>query len=584
MNRAVIGLCAISAFVFAGSGYAADGDWIAPGKEDSLQRFSGLDQINTQNVAGLKVAWTFSLGVERGQESAPIVADGTLFLVTPYPHKVYALDLAREGGALKWQYEPKPDSSAQGVACCDTVNRGPTFDNGTIYLTTLDTHVVALDAATGAERWKVKLGNINRGETMTMAPLVVRGKVIVGNSGGEYGVRGWLQALDASSGRSVWKAYATGSDEDVKIGAAFKPFYPQDRGQNLGISTWPPGAWQQGGGASWGFVSYDDAQNLIFYGTGNPGPWNPNQRPGDNKWTNGVFARDADSGEARWFYQWNPHDLFDWDGINENVLIDREFAGSLRKLLVHPDRNGLLYVLDRTTGEVLSADFYTAVNAHEGLDPVTKRPRIKPDKYPHENVVTRDVCPTAPGAKDWSPSAYSPETGFLYVPHNNLCMDWESSTANYIAGTPYVGAELRMKPGPGGHRGEMSAWDITARKEAWTIKENFPVWGGAIATRGGLVFYGNMEGWFKAVDARTGQLLWQFKTGSGIIGQPTTWVAPDGRQYIAIISGVGGWAGSVVSGDLDVRDGTGAKGFVNVTADLKNVTTKGGMLYVFSLP
>jgi alcohol dehydrogenase (cytochrome c) len=464
------------------------------------------------------------------------------------------------------------------------VNRGPTFENGRVFFTTLDAHVVAVDAETGEEVWKVKLGEINRGETMTMAPLVAKGKVIVGISGGEYGVRGWIEALDAATGKSVWKAYSTGTDQDARIGESFRPFYDGDRGKDLGITTWPPNAWEIGGGTVWGFVTFDPDQNLIFYGTGNPGPWNPNQRPGDNKWTSGVFARDIDTGEARWHYQWNPHDLFDWDGINENILVDLQWNGQPRKVLVHPDRNGLIYVVDRTSGEVLSADFYHPVNVLRGVDLKNGRPILNQEKYPVESRVIRDICPTAPGAKDWSPSSFSHQTGLLYVPHNNLCMDWESIEPNYIAGTPYVGAEVRMFAAPGGHMGELSAWDILAGKEVWTINERFPVWGGTLSTAGGLVFYGNMEGWFKAVDASTGELLWQFKMDSGIIGQPTTWRGPDGRQRVAILSGVGGWAGAIVSNDLDPRDSTAAKGFVNAMRDLKNVTTKGGTLYVFSLP
>jgi alcohol dehydrogenase (cytochrome c) len=334
----------------------------------------------------------------------------------------------------------------------------------------------------------------------------------------------------------------------------------------------------------WGFVSYDPDLNLIYYGTANPGPWNSELRPGDNKWTAGVFARDLDTGEARWFYQWNPHDLFDWDGINENVLVDIDWQGQRRKALVHPDRNGIVYLLDRTTGEVLSANFYAAVNVHEGVDLKTGRPKMNQDKAPIQNRVVRDVCPTAPGAKDWSPSSFSHRTGLLYIPHNNMCMDWESVEVSYIAGTPYVGAEVRMTPGPGGHMGELSAWNIAEGREAWTINERFPVWGGTLVTGGDVVFYGTMEGWFKAVHARTGELLWQFKTGSGIIGQPTTYRGPNGKQYVAILSGVGGWAGAVVAGDLDVRDGTAALGFVNAMRELPNVTTKGGTLYAFSLP
>jgi lanthanide-dependent methanol dehydrogenase len=561
-----------------------DAEWTMPTKNSAGTRYSDLAEITTSNAKDLRVAFTFSTGVNKGQESAPIVVGGALYLVTPYPNILYALDLTKPGAPLKWQYNPKPDASAQGVACCDVVNRGPTFANGRIFFTTLDTHVVAVDADTGEEIWKVKLGEINRGETMTMAPFVVKDKVIVGISGGEYGVRGWIQALDAATGETAWKAWSTGPDRDVLIGADFKPFYSQDEGADLGMSTWPPNAWEQGGGTVWGFVTYDPELDLIYYGTGNPGPWNANQRPGDNKWTGGVFARDPDTGAARWFYQWNPHDLFDWDGINENVLVDIEWQGKPRKALVHPDRNGLVYLLDRSTGEVLSANFYHAVNSHGGVDLKTGRYQPNEEKHPVDNKVIRDICPTAPGAKDWSPSAFSHQTGLLYVPHNNLCMDWESVEPNYIAGTPYVGAEVRMLAGPGGHMGELSAWDIIKGKEVWTIKERFPVWGATLATAGGLVFYGNMEGWFKALDARTGDLVWQFKTGSGIIGQPTTFLGPDGKQYVAILSGVGGWSGSIVANDLDPRDSTAALGFVNVMRDLKNVTTKGGTLYVFALP
>jgi len=560
------------------------GEWALPTKNFAGTRYSDLTEINTQSVKGLQVAFTFSTGVNRGQESSPLMAGSTLYVLSPYPHILYALDLTQPGAPLKWQYNPKPDAAAQGVACCDTVNRGPTLADGVIYFTTLDAHVVAVNADTGEEIWKTRLGDINRGETMTMAPLVAKGKVLVGISGGEYGVRGFIEALDAKSGQSVWKAYSTGPDQDVKIGSDFRPFYESDKGKDLGVSTWPPNAWEQGGGGVWGFLTYDPDLNLVYYGAGNPGPWNPNQRPGDNKWTNGVFARDLDTGEARWFYQWNPHDLFDWDGINENILLDLDWQGRSRKVLVHPDRNGLLYVVDRTTGEVLSANFFHAVNSHKGVDLKTGRVMINQDKYPIQNKVVRDICPTAPGAKDWSPSAFSNRTGFLYIPHNNLCMDWESVEPNYIAGTPYIGAEVRMIPGPGGHMGEFSAWDIVNGREVWTINERFPVWGGALATAGDVVFYGTMEGWFKAVHARTGEVLWQFKVDSGIIGQPTTFRGPDGKQYVAILSGVGGWAGAIVSGDLDPRDGTAAKGFVNAMRDLKNVTTKGGTLYVFKIP
>ncbi len=552
-------------------------------KNYASTRFSGLQEINASNAKGLRVAWTFSTGVNRGQEAAPIVVGDTMYVVTPFPNILYALDLAKNG-AMKWKYEPNPEAAAQGVACCDVVNRGAAFADGKVFINTLDGQTCAVDAATGKEIWKTKVGNINIGESVTMAPLVVNGKVLVGNSGGEFGVRGWLTALNAGDGSLAWKAFSTGPDKDVLIGPAFKPFYDMDKGTDLGVHTWPPDQWKIGGGNVWGWISYDPESNLIFYGTGNPGVWNPELRPGDNKWSAGIFARNPDTGEAVWFYQGSPHDLYDHDEVNENVLVDLPIDGQPRKVILHPGRNGYMYVMDRSTGQVLSATPFVHVTASKGVDLQTGRLIENEEKKPATGKVVREICPSSPGAKDWQPSAFSPVTGLLYIPHQNLCMDYEGIEANYIAGTPYVGVNAKYYAGPGGNRGFFTAWDPVNKAPAWQIKENFPVWSGALVTAGDIAFYGTMDGWFKAVNARTGELLWQFQTGSGIIGQPVTYRGPDGRQYVAVLSGIGGWAGAIVSADLDARDKTAGTGWGSAVDDLPSVTTKGGTLYVFALP
>jgi lanthanide-dependent methanol dehydrogenase len=559
------------------------GEWHTAAGDHAATRFSELDEINTGNAGSLRVAWTFSTGMVAGHEAAPLVVGSTMYVVTPFPNIVYALDLARPGAPVKWSYDPKPASAAKGVACCDTVNRGAVYWNGSIIFNTLDGRTISLDAGNGERKWETQLGDINRGETMTMAPIVARDKVIVGNSGGEMGVRGWVVALDASSGREAWRAYSTGPDKDVLIGDKFKPFYAQDRGTDLGITSWPSEAWKTGGGTVWAWASYDAELNILYYGTANPGPWNPDQRPGDNKWTSGIFARNVDTGEALWYYQWSPHDLYDHDGVNENVLVDLQINGAARKVLLRPERNGYFYVLDRTTGEVLSATPFVHITSSKGVD--LKSGRLIPvkDKEPHQGVVVRDICPAAPGAKDWSPSSFSPKTGLIYLPHNNLCMDFEGVETGYIAGTPYVGANVVYHAGPGGNQGLFTAWDPVAARPAWQIKEKYPVWSGALATAGDVVFYGTMEGWFKAFNARTGQQLWQFKTGSGIIGQPISYRGPDGHQYIAVLSGIGGWPGAIVVNDLDTRDKTAALGWGETMADLKKDTNRGGMLYVFTV-
>jgi len=586
--RAALHALATTVLLVPGGAAVADapagGEWPTSAGDPQGTRFSPLDQITARNVGSLKLAFSFATGNDKGHEAAPLIIGDTMYLVTPYPNTVYALDLRQPTATVKWKFDPKPQASSQGVACCDVVNRGAAYADGRLFINTLDMQTIAIDAASGRELWRTRLGDISRGETMTMAPLVVKDKVLVGNSGGEMGIRGWLTALDAATGKVAWRAWSTGPDKDVLISASFKPYYAQDRGSDLGVKTWPGNAWNIGGGTVWGFVSYDPELDLIFYGTANPGPWNPEQRPGPNKWTSGVFARRPATGEALWFYQWSPHDLHDYDGVNENVLLDLPIGGRQRPVLVHPDRNGYLYVLDRATGQVLSADPFAPVTTSTSVDLETGALKYNPQKDPRAGETVRNICPASPGAKDWQPSAWSPRTKLLYIPHQNLCQDAEPYQVSYIAGTPYVGADIKMYPGPGGHRGEFTAWDPVARKKAWSLKEMFPVWSGALATAGDVVFYGTMDGAFKAVDAKTGAPLWQFKTNSGVIGQPISYRGPDGKQYVAVLAGVGGWAGAIVSGPIDPRDGTAALGFVNAMRDLPEYTKKGGMLYVFALP
>jgi PQQ-dependent dehydrogenase (methanol/ethanol family) len=559
-----------------------DKQWIMPAKNYAATRFSGLHEINAANAGQLRVAWTFSLGSNHGQEAAPLIVNGTMYVVGPYPNELFALDATT--GDLKWKYTPNTDPSSQGEACCDVVNRGAAYDSGKIFYSTLDNHTVAVDAKTGKEVWAVKLGEISRGETMTMAPLVAKGKVLVGNSGGEMGVRGWLTALDENTGKIAWRAYSTGPDKDVLIGPKFHPFYKWERGKDLGVKTWPPGKWKIGGGTVWGWIAFDPKLNLIYYGTGNPGPWNSNQRHGDNLWTATLFARDADTGQAVWADQLGPHDLWDYDEINESILTDMNIGGKARHVLIHPDRNGFMYVIDRTNGQIFSADKYDSVTSASGVD-------LKTGRYQPNNLLTptlgktvQNICPASPGAKDWQPTAYSPVTHLLYIPHQHLCMDFKTSEVGYIAGTPYVGATVDMYGGPGGYRGEFAAWDPVKRKKIWARKENLPVWSGTLVTAGNVAFYGTMDRWFNVVDARNGKLLYHFRGPSGFVGQPVTYVGSDGTQYVAILSGIGGWAGAIGNAEIDPRVRAGALGFNGATQDVPQYTSGGSSLLVFSLP
>src|SRR5581483_8303620 len=357
-----------------------DGQWTMPSKNYASTRYSSLAELTPANVKLLQPQFSFSLAVNKGQEAAPIVADNTMYIVTAYPNYVYALDLAKPGAPLKWKFSPWPVPASQGVACCDVVNRGGSVSHGKYIFNTLDGQTIALDVKTGKPVWRTQLGNINLGESITMAPVVADGRVYVGNSGGELGVRGWVIALDENSGKLLWKGWNTGPDKDVLIGPQFKPFYTSDQGTDLGVKSWPPDAWKIGGGNMWGWISYDAELHMIYHGTGNPGPWNQEQRPGDNKWTAGIFARDPASGQAHWFYQFSPHDEHDYDGINEQILLDMPFGGHMRKVLIHFDRNGYIYVIDRKSGQVLSADPFGPVNSTKGVDLQTGRPIMNPDK------------------------------------------------------------------------------------------------------------------------------------------------------------------------------------------------------------
>ena len=563
-----------------------DDQWVLPGKDYSATRYSSLDDITADNVANLTQVWSFSTGALRGHEGQPLVVDSTMYVHSAYPNHVYAIDLTQEDWPIKWRYTPVQDDRAVPVACCDLVHRGVNYVEGRILMTTLDGHVIALDAESGEELWNVRNADPLRGETMTMAGLVVKDKYIVGVSGGEFGIRGWVAAYAVDSGEQLWKAYSMGPDEDVLLAPDFNEANPHHGGPGDGTETWPGDRWRNGGGATWGWYAYDPDLDLVYYSTGNPGTWNPTPREGDNKWSMTIFARDPDTGLAKWAYQMTPWDAWDYDGINEHVLLDLNIGGRDVKALVHFDRNGFAYVLDRADGTLLSAEkFVEHTNWAERIDLETGRPVEVPEKRTRQGVNTLDICPSAMGAKNQQPVSFSPRTSLIYAGTNNLCMNYEGFEVRYIAGAPYVGANVRIFAGPGGYQGEFMAWDPVAGEKVWGITEPFPVWTGTLVTAGDVAFYGTMDRWFKAVDARSGEILWSSRLPSGSIGNPMTFRAPDGKQYVAIYSGIGGWFGLPVAADLSREDPLGALGAVGAAYDsgLDKVTSVGGTLHVFAL-
>ncbi len=565
--------------------------WVIQTGDYKNQRYSKLDQINKDNVGNLQVAWTFSTGVLRGHEGSPLVVGDVMYVHAPFPNTVYALDLKQDGKII-WKYEPKQDPNVIPVMCCDTVNRGVAYADGKIILHQADTTVVALDAKTGAVAWSVKNGDPSIGETNTATVMPVKDKVIVGISGGEFGVRGSVTAYNLKDGSQAWRAYSMGPDSDILVDPEKTTHLGKPVGKDSGTNTWEGDQWKIGGGTTWGWYSYDAEENLIYYGTGNPSTWNPAQRPGDNRWSMTIMARDADTGVAKWFYQMTPHDEWDYDGINEMILTEQEIDGKMRKLLTHFDRNGFGYTLDRTNGELLVAEKYDPkVNwaTHVEMDKNSDqygRPQVVSQYSTEQNgedVNSTGICPAALGSKDQQPAAYSPKTQLFYVPTNHVCMDYEPFRVSYTAGQPYVGATLSMYPPKDSHggMGNFIAWDNTKGKIAWSLPEKFSVWSGALATAGDVVFYGTLEGYLKAVDSQTGKELYKFKTPSGIIGNVMTY-SSGGKQYVAVLSGVGGWAGiGLAAGLTNPTDGLGAVGGY---AALSDYTALGGQMTVFALP
>jgi lanthanide-dependent methanol dehydrogenase len=561
---------------------ADDGQWTMPAKNFASTRFSGLAQITSGNARRLRPVWSFSTGVLGGHEGQPLVVNNTMFVVSPYPNVVYAFDLTREGYPLRWKYRPNVNAAAIGTACCDVVNRGAFYSDGKIFYNLLDGHTVALDAASGKEIWKTKVAEVTKGETTPMAPLVVKDRVIVGTSGGEYGVRGWVKGLDAKTGKVAWTGYSIGPDKDVLArSGTFKPFY--EKGNQLARDSWPKDGWKRGGAPVWGWLSYDPELDLIYYGTGNPAPWNSEQRPGDNRWATSVMARSPGDGSLRWAYQFTPADNWDFDSTQEMILADLTLNGRPRKTLVHFDKNGFVYTMDRATGELLRADAYVPVNWARRVDLKTGRPQVDSSKMTgaSKGNVT-DICPTLEGGKNQQPAAYSPLTRLFYVPTNNMCMDYSVASVSYIEGAAYIGATVPYKAGAGGHLGAFIAFDPVRGKKVWEIREPYPVWSGALATAGGVAFYGTLDGWFKAVDARTGTLLYKFKVGSGVVGNPISYRGPDGKQYIAVYAGFGGdWL--LLSGDVRSDDPADVRPPASFMPDIARHTSQGGIVWIFGL-
>jgi lanthanide-dependent methanol dehydrogenase len=551
---------------------------------DTLPRSEVADNaITSANVPRLQLVFSFRTGSAGAHTAPPLVDSNTLFVLTPFPHTIYALDLTQPEASITWRYTPTAHGVAAGLQCCGAPSGGMTLAGGHLLLATQDGHVTALQASDGAVLWDTALAHPEQGEVFSTSPTVVGDKVIVGNAGEDFGVRGWLAALDVATGRSVWKVFNTGPDTDVGIGPRFHPIQQQDRGAELGVTSWPPSAWQQGGGGLDGSPVYDEERHLLLYATGPPAPWNPTQRQGDNRWTSGLFARDPDTGAALWFDAMSPHDQYAMGAGGGLILGELDVGGRRRALLIHPDRNGYVYMLDRTSGEILSAERFLPVTATIGIDRMNGTLRPDDRRAVRAASTTRNICPAWP-AGDAAEPAFDANTGLLYIAASRLCMDEEARDASYLAGLPFTGAIVRMRPAKGVSAGALIAWDVTAGKPSWEVAEPAPLRGGALVTAGGVVLYGTLDGTLKALDARSGATLSQTRLTSGVVSQPTAFRGPDGKAWLAVLAGAGPLVGMPSASEIDVRDASAAKGLAGLLHDLRPSTDRSGTLYVFRLP
>ena len=584
---------------------ASEGDashWVMPNANYAGWNYSPLDQINVDNVENLMMAWTMQLGVQDSFEASPLVIGDTMYLVTPKPNHVYALDLTRQG-AIKWEFRPEFADFETTVrsACCGAQTRGLAYADGRVFFVTLDGQVFSLDAETGEVIWRAENADISMGETVTAMPLVVNDKVIVGVAGGERGVRGHVTAYHIESGNLRWRYYSMGPNNEVGIGPRFAPFYPDDRLPNPALDTWYGDSWRRGGGTVWGWFTFDPALNLFYYGTANCGPWNPDyRRPWGvveldedggltsfrNNYCASILARDADSGELIWAYNVTPQDQWDIDEPGLNILVDLEIDGRLQQTLIHPGRNGFFYVFDRTTGEMLLEPWSFVYNdLIQGVNMETGRPRYDLGKIMFTDLEDRQRyvadaenvavgwCPGI-AARNWQNDAYSPRTGLVYTPTSNECDFLRMVEGEYVPGNDYTlrerGGQAPRPPGEE-HVAALQANDPVAGETVWRIDWNERNMAPVMATGGDVVFQGGADkGVVRAFDARDGDILWTFRTGSGFRNSPITYLGPDGRQYVAII-------GSQRSAAELITEGTDA----DAAARFRRA---GSTLYVFALP
>lgn len=522
------------------------------------QRYSTLTQINTKTVNKLTPAWSFSFGGEkqRGQESQPLIYNGKMFVTGSYS-RIYAIDM--KTGAKLWKYEHRlPDGI---MPCCDVVNRGAALYDNLVIFGTLDAQLIALDQDTGKIVWKEKVADYSAGYSMSAAPLIAKGLLLTGVSGGEFGVVGRVDARNPRTGQLVW------SRPMIEGHMGYK--YDKDgKAVENGITgttnkSWPGDLWKTGGGATWLGGTYDPSTGLAYFGTGNPSPWNSHLRPGDNLYSSSTVALDLESGQIKWSYQTTPHDGWDYDGVNEFVTFDMDG----KRFGAKADRNGFFYVLDAKNGKLENAfPFVKKITWASGIDMKTGRPNYIEAGRPGDPTkgeegkkgATAFVAPAFLGAKNQMPMAYSPQTKLFYVPANEWGMDIWNEPVSYKKGSAYLGAGFTIRPLNDDYIGAMRAIDPKTGKIVWEIKNNAPLWGGVMTTAGGLVFYGTPEGFLKAVDAKTGKELWKFQTGSGVVAPPVTWKDGD-TQYVAVVSGWGGavplWGGEVAKKINSIEQG-----------------------------